>query len=291
MTQVPLEALLRRMSRLAEQHFDRHGDLDPIWLVETAAGEQQIFITPVYAGNALAAADVKDQIAEQGRKLFRDLNVVRYACAMECWFAPLGDDSMSDEQVGLRYAALGYTFANHPQRREGVSIQAEDETELLMANREIVRPAHGRAYLGKLGAIERPTQMRGRLVGLLSSKAHAQAAKEASPASDLLPRIRSSSELPDDVGRVFVTNVLGAPLQILGRRDPVTGELCFGSAIFPRPGAPKHDTFVADLPADVEVVTGPEAERLILAVHRWLTEQANEQNITLEEFIYRRSTR
>jgi hypothetical protein len=38
-------------------------------------------------------------------------------------------------------------------------------------------------------------------------------------------------------------------------------------------------------PSHVELVTGPEAERLILAVHRWLTEQA--QNLTLEEFVRR----
>ena len=40
-----------------------------------------------------------------------------------------------------------------------------------------------------------------------------------------------------------------------------------------------------DLPADVERVTGPEAERLILAIHRWIAEQANEQNLSFEEFV------
>jgi hypothetical protein len=283
----PLAALLRRMSRMAEQDFARHGELDPIWLVETAAGEQHTFISPIVAPNALAAANYKDLLAEKAREMFRDLDVVRYARAMECWAAPYTESDMTDEQVGLHYAALSYTLANHPARREMVLIQAEDETELLQAHREIVRPAPGRAYLGKLSDIERPTKMHGRLVGLLSSSAHAQAAKEASPASDLLPRIRSSSELPDDVGRVFVTNVPDAPLQILGRRDPATGDLCFGSALWPLPGATALEPALAKLSFDVEIVIGPEAERLILAVHRWLTEQANEQNITLEEFICR----
>jgi len=35
---------------------------------------------------------------------------------------------------------------------------------------------------------------------------------------------RPSSELPDDEGTVFVTNVPGSSIQALGRRDPTTGE-------------------------------------------------------------------
>src|SRR5262249_33119420 len=38
--------------------------------------------------------------------------------------------------------------------------------------------------------------------------------------------VRYSSELRDDEGRVFVTDVPGSPFQIMGRRDPRTGELC-----------------------------------------------------------------
>jgi hypothetical protein len=191
--------------------------------------------------------------------------------------------NLTDEQAGLRYAALGYTLANHPGRHEVVLIAAEDGTEFLTASREIIRPSSGKAYLGKLGAIERPIGVRGRFLGLLPSKAHTQAAKEASPAPDLLPRIRSSRELPDDVGRVFVTNVSNAPIQVMGRRDPATGELCVSGALHRTPDAPNFEG-LAELPSYVEVVTGPEAERLILAVHRSLTERANVENLTLEEF-------
>jgi hypothetical protein len=97
-------------------------------------------------------------------------------------------------------------------------------------------------------------------------------------------RIRCSRELPDDAGRVFVTYVPGAPLQILGRRDPATGELCVGSVYFPPPGVPPPTD---DLPGHIEIVTGPEAERLILAVHRRLTERAIEQGISVEELVKR----
>jgi hypothetical protein len=276
---VPLEALLRRMSRIAEQAFDHDGEIDSTWVVESASGEQQMIVSPIVAPNALAAHEYKDWLDAKMREMLRDLDVVRYAKAVECWtLDDLFERNLTEEQAGLLYAALGYTLANHPDRREVVLIEAEDGTEFLTASREIIRPPHGKPYLGKLGAIERPTGVSGRFLGLLPSKAHAQAAKEASPASDLLPRIRSSRELPDDAGRVFVTNVSNAPIQVMGRRDPATGELCVSGAL------PPNFEGLAELPSYVEIVTGPEAERLILAVHRSLTERANAENLTLEEF-------
>ena len=42
-----LEALLRRMSRVAEKHFNEHGDVDPMWLTESANGEQVLFFAPI----------------------------------------------------------------------------------------------------------------------------------------------------------------------------------------------------------------------------------------------------
>jgi len=166
-----------------------------------------------------------------------------------------------------------------------VLFEAEDGTEVLTAFRDIVRPAHGKPYLGKLGAIERPRGLYGRWLGLLPSKGHAEALRERPQHnSTLLPRIRNSNELPDDVGRVFVTAVPDAPIQLVGRRDPETGELCVVGAL----GPPRKDIPAPsgdDLPSYIEVVTGPEAERLILSVHRWLTERAEAEGLTIEQFM------
>jgi hypothetical protein len=60
-----------------------------------------------------------------------------------------------------------YTLANATDRREVITIDADDGREYLMAFRAIVRPTHGRAYLGKLGEIERPEHTRGRFLDLL----------------------------------------------------------------------------------------------------------------------------
>jgi hypothetical protein len=174
---VSLEALLRRISRLAGEHFARHGDIDPMWLVETSDGEQQLIITPFIAPNPLAGAEVKDRIAEKMRETFCELDVIRYARAVEAWTIPHADSKMNESEVALRYAALNYSLANHPDRREIVQLSAEDGTEFLWAEREIIRPQHGKPYLSKLSAIERPAGVRGRFLGLLPSTTPSRTAR------------------------------------------------------------------------------------------------------------------
>src|SRR5262249_48918769 len=137
---------------------------------------------------------------------------------------------------------------------------------------------------GKVGRNERGRGPYGRWIGLLPSKEHAEALRERRQQNSTLPRIRNSNELPDDVGRMFVTAVPDAPIQLLGQRDPETGELCVGWAL----GPPAKDIPAPsgnDLPSYIEVVTGSEAERLILAVHRQLTERADQEGLTVEEFM------
>lgn len=164
---VPLAALIRRVSRMAEQMFDKRGDIDPIWLIESASGEQRLLVTPVVAPDALAAAGVKEALAAKMRELFAAGNVVRYVRATECWTAPSLGDGTNLEEVGRRYAAMGYTLANAPDRQEMIVIEAADGRELLLAKRAIVRPAHGKPYLGRLGEIERPDHIQGRFLDLL----------------------------------------------------------------------------------------------------------------------------
>ena len=93
----------------------------------------------------------------------------------------------------------------------------------------------------------------------------------------------SGSELPDDAGIVFATAVPNAPFQITGRRDPATSELCVGAIARPAKDAPWPPE---ELPW-VELVTGSEAERLILSIHRWLTESADAEGLTFDEYLAR----
>jgi hypothetical protein len=91
---------------------------------------------------------------------------------------------------------------------------------------------------------------------------------------DLLPgRLRWSSELPDDEGKVFVTCVPGAPIQVLGRIGEHEGRLYIGSIA--TPGAGARDFNKEDLARDLaaanmrmKLVDGPDAVELIADIQR-----------------------
>ena len=44
---VPLEAMIRRASRMAENMFECDGEVTALWLAETAGGRQQTILTPM----------------------------------------------------------------------------------------------------------------------------------------------------------------------------------------------------------------------------------------------------
>jgi hypothetical protein len=108
-------------------------------------------------------------------------------------------------------------------------------------------PSRGKPFLGKLSEIKiDKSPPAGRFCGLLRR------------------RIRSTKELPDDVRTVFITNVPGAPFQVLGRRGP-TGEL-FASGVYDREAWPNGGEMVEQARRLVEVLAGEEAEQLIFAL-------------------------
>jgi hypothetical protein len=283
---IPLDALIRRVSRMAEQRFNEHGDIDPMWLVENARGEQHMIVSPIIADSPLAAADTKDQIVAKMREYFAEHDIVRYACAKEVWTLvdPEHKQMPTREQAALVYAAMGYTLAHHPDRREVVCIDAEDGTEVLTAERDIIRPAHGKPYLDKLGPIERYDEATSRWAGLLPSKGHDAALRER-PVQES-KRVRFISELAEDViGHAFVTAVPNAPIQLGGFREKATGELYVDGVFVPKEG------YQPDATPGIEIMTGPEAERLILSVHLWLTERAEAEGLTFDEYMAKRKER
>jgi len=153
---VPLEALLRRVVRTAEDMFDKLGEIDMLWIYENASGEQQMVVTPIMAPDGQVAAAYKTYLAAGMRQLFHQHDVVRYAVAAECW--TLGCD-LDPDYCG--------PLGEHPQRREAIIFEADDGRVFLSAWREIIRPAGGKPYLGKLSAIWRPPRVEGRFHDLL----------------------------------------------------------------------------------------------------------------------------
>lgn len=118
---IPLKALVRRASRVAEKLFNKQGEFDPFWLVETKEGEQTVVVTPFVADNPLEAFAVKQAVLNNMRRLFAEEKVRRYVIAAECWKSSAGV-SRDEEESARRYAELDYTLANAPDREEVVSL-------------------------------------------------------------------------------------------------------------------------------------------------------------------------
>ena len=224
-----LEALCCRLSKEAESMFDRDGELLGIlFLVEAPRRGQRRICAPVFSD------EHKKEVFKALRRDFARWGVTRYAFAAESWRSENG------EKKGLRPS-------EDPERREIVCVGATDGRSGIAGMRDIHRPQYGKPSLGKLelGPETQGLETQGRLFALLHP--------------------RPSSELPDDEGTVFVTNVPGSSIQALGRRDPTTGELCVYATIrAQRDDAPPFDEACRE-PArrGVEIVTGPEAEDLI----------------------------
>ena len=187
----------------------------------------------------LSATEAKCALAAKMREHFKEHNVVRYAHAAEAWM-------VQDE-------AWQGPIAEHPRRQELVSLNADDGCECW---------SHSRHRLG--GGAASPTReaVRDRAGRAAAGAAHGLAQRRH-PA-DLRPGRRR--------GTGFITNVPGAPFQIIGRRGP-TGELFVGQvgsgADLPRGTIEQMNReFEAKTGIEVEIVTGPEAERLIRDMQR-----------------------
>jgi hypothetical protein len=245
---VPLAAFLRRVSRIIENRFDQTGEVPPSWALITAGGKAHLVMTPFPATDEDPCGDnAKKAGVAFMRDYFREHDVVRYAFVAEAW-------------QGAKSASVRPSM--DPSRTAVVWLIAEDRGGAITALREIIRPANGKPYLAKLGVDDGP---------------HAPG---YAPFGNLIyqRRPRSSDELPDNEGTVFVTNVPGASFQIMGRRGP-TGELFVGSLLptdkfasrLQQAGrALSEVTSHLDVPGVgmVEIVTGQEAERLVSDVIR-----------------------
>jgi hypothetical protein len=251
MEQVTLEAMMRRLSRVAERMFDERGEVEMCWAVDIPGKGQALIISPVVVGPDEKPGKAKQSLADFMREKFAELHVTRYAYACECWSAPTTEDSD-------KWVAEHGSLQHYPGRREMISVYAEDGHRNLFAIRDIIRPAIGKPYLTKLEINPANDMVENRWSGLL------------------LPKVKSSSELPDDEGTVFITAVPDAPFQILGRRAN-NGELYVGSIGHPRKGSSPIQDILKDKDklkelesVGAEILTGPEAEKLIAAVKKTL---------------------
>jgi hypothetical protein len=117
MTDVPLDALLRRASRLAGRLFDKDGGFDPFYVCDIPGSELMTVTTPLISAPGLAAIEYKDRLTAKLREEFAEKGVARYVFVSEGWITeyPKG---MTPLEASQHYAALDFTLKSAPERRE-----------------------------------------------------------------------------------------------------------------------------------------------------------------------------
>lgn len=155
-----LREFITETDKKACEVFAITGEIEPVWHAITEYGEHKIMPGP--------SVD-KDTAALLMRAYFAIYKVVRYVFINEAWTMWLPTDRL-DEIPEIAEHGL----ADHPERIEVLMYQAEDETGLLTAHRNIIRPGHGkRPTLGPLEFVN-AAQSEGRFVGMLPQRGTVQ---------------------------------------------------------------------------------------------------------------------
>jgi hypothetical protein len=157
-----LQEFITRCSEAAALMFDLRGRVSPMWHAVTREGEHLIIPSP---------HPDKDAAVTLMRALFELCDVVRYVMIDEAWTVEVKRRPGEDvEALNERGRQLGGTLADHPDRVEIVILSGEDETAgWCTARRVIIRPQHGKPYLGPL-EIDVFEVSEGRMVGLLPQR-------------------------------------------------------------------------------------------------------------------------
>ena len=85
MTEITLDAMIRRLSRLAEQIFRKEGEVPALWLFDVPGKGQQLVVSPDGISTRIEASRLQDQLADTMRELLEEHGATRYAFACECW--------------------------------------------------------------------------------------------------------------------------------------------------------------------------------------------------------------
>jgi hypothetical protein len=157
-THISLEAMARRLSRMADDMFSRCGELPHMLWYLDAADEMGMHMLVVPA-----IEEQREVIPVALRKYFAEHGVTRFVSATECWYSSVPNEGGVPPVLVVRPSL-------DPQRKEGVSIRAEDESKRLTGLREIIRPPNGKPYLSKLELMEDHWNI-GRLTNLLPGRA------------------------------------------------------------------------------------------------------------------------
>jgi hypothetical protein len=215
---VPLDAFMRRVSRIAEKIFNEAGEIeDPHWFVVKADGEVDVIVTPVFKFESPAGSYTNTvSLLHDLRKSFQERGVVRCASVAEAW---------RGSNTTLRPSL-------DPERREVVQVIAEDrDGATILAFRDIVRPAVGKPYLGKLELMDAPGPQSGRWTRMLSTPQEAGRRQAKEGRSKMSPRTKHDGNL---IPQLIPEPELRAdiPLEVFVREISRVAEMSFNEGVY-----------------------------------------------------------
>jgi hypothetical protein len=134
--------------------FKERGEVAPMWHAVDRDNEHLVICTP------WSDADEKYAIVKRLCQLFHERGVKRYVFMCEAWTLEAPNLKDIENHIGR--------FAEHPDRREVLTIQAEDcDGNSLMGLYYILRPEHAPATLSPLKVMKGSMRQGGTLTGLL----------------------------------------------------------------------------------------------------------------------------
>ena len=162
---IALRELIEFGSRTAEKIFAFRKCYEPMWHAITADGEHKVIVQTL---------DDKDAQMALVLAAFELFNVVAYLFISEAWSLVAKPSNQAErDRLVDEYTHDG--IRDNPNRVEILWFQAEDRTGMLVAHREIIRPAKGKPTLGPLEFEDMDGwTAEGRIMGLLPRPADAR---------------------------------------------------------------------------------------------------------------------
>ena len=156
-----LEDLIKHGAEFAADCFKSVGRLEPMWICQTKAGDLMIVggDMPSHIGND------RNKLATILKAAFHAHGVVRYVFMTEAWALDCEGKSREDLPSSIK---AGASIESHPDRREVISLVAEEKGRHLMGTMYILRPEHGPAKLSKFELFD-GDKIEGRFSGLLQA--------------------------------------------------------------------------------------------------------------------------
>jgi hypothetical protein len=149
----PLRTLFNFGSETAAFMFNKMGYLKPMWIGVNNKGAHLPLIVRDMSDKDKVAADVRAFLKKEG--------AVRYVSMLESW---LGE--FRKGEVPLEILAGGQ-LEHHPDRREIISIIAEDNEGKIISGRfYILRPEHDKPKLSPIKVESENTESMGRFAGM-----------------------------------------------------------------------------------------------------------------------------